>query len=97
MKGVAYQWIVYSVKKLKKKVLHMIQYQVYHIQNGIANIIFEHAKVPQGQRAITRAEFAEFINKFGVRNGINSRIQLTEFFVKLQELVMSEEELSKCY
>jgi hypothetical protein len=28
-----------SVKKLKKKVLHMIQYQVYHIQNGIANII----------------------------------------------------------
>ena len=39
MKGVAYQWIVYSVKKLKNKVLHMIQCKVYHIQNGIANII----------------------------------------------------------
>ena len=26
-------------KKLKKKILHMIQCQVYHIQNGIANII----------------------------------------------------------
>ena len=24
-------------KKLKKKTLHMIHYQVYHIQNGIAN------------------------------------------------------------
>jgi len=31
--------IVYLIKKLKKKVLHMIQFQVYHIQNGIANII----------------------------------------------------------
>ena len=27
------------IKKLKKKVLHMIQCQVYHIQSGIVNII----------------------------------------------------------
>ena len=35
MKGVAYQWIVYSVKKLKKKRLHMIRCQVYHIQDSV--------------------------------------------------------------
>lgn len=85
---IAREGIKMDSKKLKSKAYR---------GNEILNIIFEHAKVPQGQRAITRAEFAEFINKFGVRNGINSRIQLTEFFVKLQELVMSEEELSKCY
>ena len=85
---IAREGIKMDLKKLKSK-----GYGGYEI----LNIIFEHVKVPQEQRDITIVEFVEFINEFGVRNGINRRIQLTEFFVKLQELVMSEEELSKCY
>lgn len=37
-------------KKLKKKVLHMIQFQVYHIQNGIANIMLYLRQSIEGKR-----------------------------------------------